>query len=280
MVDSSMIPTFLVSRQIAQHCKVALGGDGGDELFGGYHSASRMAWLARQDFLLPQSLRKGLSSVSNRVLPIGAKGRTFLAHWGTDAAVDLPVFSGLFDREPRRKLMRKQQGWQLRAESLRQARVPMESDAVQRVTRFDFANYMAEDILVKVDRASMLNSLEIRSPFLDQHVIEFAYGRVPARLKALPDARKRILKQLAGRLLPASFDQTRKQGFGIPIDAWLRKGPWRDRFKEVLLDGSSLFDPTQVQALFRGLDAGRPIKEHLFGLAFFEMWRREYGVSL
>ena len=280
MVDSSMIPTYLVSRQIARHCKVALGGDGADELFGGYHSASRMAWLARQNFLLPQPLRQRLSAVSSKLLPVGAKGRMFLAHWGTDAASDLPVFSGLFDHAPRRRLMRRHSGWALKAESLRQARIPNAPDAVQRVTRFDFANYMAEDILVKVDRASMLNSLEIRAPFLDQHVIEFAYGRVPSRLKALPDARKRILKQLAGRLLPSGFDQIRKQGFGIPIDTWLRQGPWREHFKEVLFDRSSLFDPTEIRALFAGLDAGRPVKEHLFGLTFFEMWRREYGATL
>ena len=280
IVDSSMIPTFLVSRQIARHCKVALGGDGGDELFGGYHSASRMAWLARQDRKFLRMLRRGLASVSAAVLPAGAKGRTFLAQWQADPATDLPVFSGLFDRTLRRRLLRAHDGWEFQAENIRLARVPSVSDAVQRVTRFDFANYMTEDILVKVDRASMLNSLEIRAPFLDQHVIEFAYGRVPSRLKALPHARKRILKNLAGRLLPAGFDQTRKQGFGIPIDTWLRNGPWRDRFQDVLLDGDCIFDPAQVQGLFDGLDAGRPVKEHLFGLAFFEMWRREYGAVL
>lgn len=280
IVDSSMIPTFLVSRQIARHCKVALGGDGGDELFGGYHSASRMAWLARQDRKCPRLLRRGLASVSAALLPAGARGRTFLAQWQVDPTTDLPVFSGLFDRTLRRRLLRAHDGWPFRAEDIRLARIPVVPDAVQRVTRFDFANYMAEDILVKVDRASMLNSLEIRAPFLDQHVIEFAYGRVPSCLKAQPHARKRILKKLAERLLPPGFDQTRKQGFGIPIDTWLRKGPWRDRFQDVLLDGASIFDPAQVQGLFHGLDAGRPVKEHLFGLAFFEMWRREYGAAL
>ena len=280
IVDSSMIPTYLVSQQIARHCKVALGGDGGDELFGGYYSASRMAWLEHRRGLLPLALRQGLAAAASAVLPVGAKGRNFLAHWGIDPLCDVPVFSPQFDRSPRRRLLRAVAGWRFGAEEFRQSRIPPTPDAVQRVTRLDFANYMAEDILVKVDRASMLNSLEVRSPFLDQHVIEFAYGRVPSRLKATPSERKILLKKLAARILPPAFDQTRKQGFGIPLDAWLRHGPWRDRFEEVLYDRESIFDRAEVAKLFKGLEAGRPVKEHLFGLAFFEMWRREYRATL
>jgi asparagine synthase (glutamine-hydrolysing) len=280
MVDSSMIPTCLVSRQITRHCKVALGGDGGDELFGGYHSASRMAWLASRAALVPQPLRRGLARLSSRWLPAGARGRTFLDQWQADPQRDLPMFAGLFDAPLRRRLMRRHAGWQLQAESIRSGRVPQVGDAVQRVTRYDFANYMAEDILVKVDRASMLNSLEIRAPFLDRDVVEFAFGRVPSRLKAGPTERKRILRLLAARLLPPQFDQQRKQGFGIPIDAWLRSGPWRTLFQQLLGDPGCLFDRQEVGTLFRSLDAGRPVKEHLFGLATFEMWRREYDVAI
>lgn len=272
MVDSSMIPTCLVSRQITRHCKVALGGDGGDELFGGYHSASRTE-------VVPQPLRRGVARLSSRWLPAGARGRTFLDHWQADPQRELPMFAGLFDAPLRRRLMRRHAGWQLQAESIRRERVPQVSDAVQRVTRYDFANYMAEDILVKVDRASMLNSLEIRAPFLDRDVVEFAFGRVPSRLKAGPADRKRILRLQAGRLLPPQFDQQRKQGFGIPIDAWLRAGPWRTLFQQLLGDPHCLFDRQEVDTLFRSLDAGRPVKEHLFGLATFEMWRREYDVA-
>jgi asparagine synthase (glutamine-hydrolysing) len=280
MVDSSMIPTYLVSRQITRHCKVALGGDGGDELFGGYHSASRMAWLASRAPLVPQPLRRGVARLSSRWLPAGARGRTFLDQWQADPQRELPMFAGLFDAPLRRRLMRRHAGWQLQAEAIRSARVPQVSDAVQRVTRFDFANYMAEDILVKVDRASMLNSLEIRAPFLDRDVVEFAFGRVPSRLKAGPTERKRILRLLAARLLPPQFDQQRKQGFGIPIDAWLRTGPWRTMFQQLLGDPGCLFDRQEVDTLFRSLDAGRPVKEHLFGLATFEMWRRAYDISI
>lgn len=278
MVDSSMIPTSLLSRQISQHCKVAVGGDGGDELFGGYHSASRMAWLASSASLVPRRLRRGLAELSSRWLPAGARGRTFLAQWQADPQRELPMFAGLFDNPERRRLMRGHVGWELHAEAIRATRVPQIDDAVQRVTRFDFANYLAEDILVKVDRASMLSSLEIRAPFLDQHVVEFAFGRVPSRLKASPTERKRILRMLAARVLPPQFDQHRKQGFGVPIDAWLRSGPWRELFLKLLGDPGCVFDRQEVAGLFRGLDAGRPVKEHLFALAAFELWRHQFDI--
>jgi asparagine synthase (glutamine-hydrolysing) len=280
IVDSSMLPTYLVTQQIARHCKVALGGDGGDELFGGYYSASRMAELQQRYAVLPLSLRRGLSRVALSSLPPGARFRTFLGQLGADADAELPLFAAQFDGPPRRRLLRGLQGWDFAAESIRAARVPSAGDGVQRITRFDFANYMAEDILVKVDRASMLNSLEVRSPFLDLEVVDFAFRRVPSRLKATPQDRKIILKRLAARVLPAGFDLKRKQGFGIPLDQWLRAGPWRRMFEQVLLDPGAVFDRTEVLRLFRALEAGRPVKEQLFCLAFFELWRRSYGATL
>jgi asparagine synthase (glutamine-hydrolysing) len=139
---------------------------------------------------------------------------------------------------------------------------------------------MVEDILVKVDRASMLNSLEVRSPFLDVPVIEFAFGGVPSHLKATPKDRKIILKKLAARLLPRTFDMKRKQGFGAPLESWLRTGPWRRLFEDVLFDPGAAFSKPEVEKLFRGLEAGRCVKNQLFGLALFELWRRQYRVAL
>ncbi len=280
MVDSSMIPTFLVSEQISYHCKVALGGDGGDELFGGYYSASRMAELQQHYVRIPPTLRRVLSAVAAAGLPLGSKGRDFFAHLGADIDREVPLFSPQFDKRARKRLLMRHEGWLFIAEELRRARVPLEPDAVQRVTRFDFANYMAEDILVKVDRASMLNSLEVRSPFLDVPVVEFAYRSVPSRLKATPSDRKIILKKLAGRLLPSAFDKKRKQGFGIPLGDWLQGGPWRRLFEDVLFDHGSAFSKPAVMDLFRGIETGRSVKERLFALTLFELWRREYSVSL
>jgi asparagine synthase (glutamine-hydrolysing) len=143
----------------------------------------------------------------------------------------------------------------------------------------DFANYLAEDILVKVDRASMLNSLEVRAPLLDYRLIEFAFGRVPSYLKATATTRKVLLKRLTQRLLPPEFDQHRKQGFSIPLTSWLQGGAWQTFFREVLMDSSStFFHRKSVSDLLDGQAKGRANSERLFALVLFELWRREYRV--
>ena len=145
----------------------------------------------------------------------------------------------------------------------------------------DFENYLAEDILVKVDRASMLNSLEVRAPFLDYRVIEFAFGKAPSALKATATDRKILLKKLTTRLLPPEFDQQRKQGFSIPLGAWLRSGPWRDFFSAVLLSSeNTLFSHAIINKLLDGQTKGRANSERLFALVLFELWRREYQLSV
>jgi asparagine synthase (glutamine-hydrolysing) len=145
----------------------------------------------------------------------------------------------------------------------------------------DFENYLPEDILVKVDRTSMLNSLEVRAPFLDYRVIEFAFGKVPSNLKATPTSRKVLLKKLAERLLPREFDHQRKQGFSIPLGSWLQNGPWRQFFHETLLESNdTLFNRQCVNDLLDGQAKGRANSERLFALVLFELWRREYKISL
>jgi asparagine synthase (glutamine-hydrolysing) len=151
-------------------------------------------------------------------------------------------------------------------------------DLLQRATRTDFSNYLAGDILVKVDRASMLSSLEVRAPLLDYRLIEFAFGKVPSRLKATPREKKTLLKRLTTRMLPPEFDRQRKQGFSIPLASWLRAGAFRELFHDVLLDSQTMFDRRTVRQLFSGQDRGRSNGERLFGLVLFELWRREYGV--
>ena len=143
----------------------------------------------------------------------------------------------------------------------------------------DFGNYLAEDILVKVDRASMLNSLEVRAPFLDVGILEFAFGKVPSRLKATVREKKILPKKLAVRLLPPEFDRQRKQGFSIPLASWLKKGEFRKLFLDTLTDANCMFDARTAMGLFKGQDAGFSNGERLFGLVLFELWRKEYGAT-
>jgi asparagine synthase (glutamine-hydrolysing) len=139
---------------------------------------------------------------------------------------------------------------------------------------------MCDGYLVKVDRASMLNSLEIRAPWLDYRVIELAFGRVPDHLRATARERKILPRLLAGRLLPPALDLQRKQGFSIPLAAWLT-GAWGPFFDEVLRDASpDLFDQGTIQQLLAGQRKGRSNAARLFCLTMFELWRREYKVAL
>ncbi|MDG4595657.1 MAG: asparagine synthase (glutamine-hydrolyzing) [Candidatus Contendobacter sp.] len=279
MVDSSMIPTYLVSRLIREHCTVALGGDGGDELFGGYPHYSRLLWMQRKLGWIPHCWRRGIARTAESLLPVGFKGRNGLQGLAADLANSLPLIAAYFDPRTRRNLWTGPDAWNLAAESIRGARIPKTADLLQRATQMDFENYLAEDILVKLDRASMLNSLEVRAPFLDYRVIEFAFGKVPSALKATATDRKILLKKLTTRLLPPKFDQRRKQGFSIPLGLWLQSGAWRRFFCEVLLGSeNTLFNHAVARQLLDGQKKGRANSERLLALVLFELWRREYRV--
>jgi len=198
---------------------------------------------------------------------------------GVDLDNGLPLIASCFDATTRGQLLAKQQGSVLVAESVRKGCVPSNSDLLQRATRMDFANYLVEDILVKVDRASMLNSLELRAPLLDYRLIEFAFGKVPSHLKASQTEKKILLKRLTARVLPPEFDRQRKQGFSIPLDEWLKSGPFRTLFDEVLRDPQCSFDNATVHSLLRGQRKGRNNGERLFALVQFELWRQEYSIT-
>jgi asparagine synthase (glutamine-hydrolysing) len=284
IVDSSVVPTFLVSQLVRGYCTVALGGDGGDELFGGYPHYDRLLRLQQELGWVPSAFRLPAAKAAELFLPLGFKAsnvRTWLMAAGADLKSKLPLVTYFFDPGPRRKLMAGRVAWALIAEEIRDRRLPITADLLQRATRTDFENYLSEDILVKVDRTSMLNSLEIRAPFLDRQLVEFAFGKVPSHQKATPTGRKILLKKLAARLLPKEFDQHRKQGFSIPLTSWLISGPWQEYFHDVLLGSSDMFfDKNSVRKLLSSTLHMRENSERLFALVMFELWRREYKATL
>ena len=279
MADSSMIPTFLVSKLVSNHCKVALGGDGGDELFGGYSHHSRLLRLESGLAKIPLTLRQMVSGISKKILPIGFKGKNWLETLGTDLEKSLPRVGSFFNKRSRQALLPILCDLENTAEKIISQIIPLQTDLLQRATRMDFENYLPDDILVKVDRASMANSLEVRAPFLDRHIVEFAFSRVPSLLKANPTEKKILLKLLTEKLLPKEFDQKRKQGFSIPLQKWLKSGPFRDYFLDVLKDRDCSFDRFFVDKLFKGLDSGMANSERLFALMHFELWKREHKIS-
>jgi asparagine synthase (glutamine-hydrolysing) len=144
----------------------------------------------------------------------------------------------------------------------------------------DFKSYLPDDILVKVDRASMLTSLEVRAPWLDPRIIELAFGRVPDELRASRSANKVLPRSLAARLLPAKLDTRRKQGFSVPLDSWF-KGPWGQYLESVLTDGDqSWFDRGLIRTMIIRQRRGYSNGARLFSLSIFELWRRHYKVTV
>lgn len=274
IADSSMVPTYMVSRLVRSRATVALGGDGGDELFGGY---KQYAWVNR----LARAHRVGLYRLP--LMPLASRlpetlpGRRMALRMvdRRDPVVTLPR---LIDPRGRRALLRR--GASPSPELYRERLVADRADARERAMAHDFLTYMVDDVLVKVDRASMLTSLEVRAPLLDHAVVEFAFSRLSPRQRAGEGERKRLLRRLARRRLPAWFDVTRKQGFSIPLAAWLR-GPWAPLLEEMASRaGEGLLDAGEVRRFVRAAKASPRNATEMFQLLMLELWRERYGVTL
>ena len=280
IADSSMIPTYLLARTVSRHCKVVLGGDGGDELFGGYRSYQSVLRRDQLQRNLPAFVRAAIAGAA-RSLPNGAKGRnSLLALEGTMAEsiaqsavwTDASVFAGTSPWLAAHFTGQPPKSW--RRDLVETARgLPGAAMAA------DFRSYLPEDILVKVDRAAMLCSLEVRAPFLDQRIIEFAYQRVPNRLRVNASERKILLKNLARQLLPPELDIDRKQGFTIPISKWLTPNvvtQWSEECREQIAAILSAEALRPLVAPRRNLAA-----EHgLFAAMLLTSWMRQYRISL
>jgi asparagine synthase (glutamine-hydrolysing) len=275
--DASAIPTCLVSRLARREVTVALSGDGGDELFGGY---PRYRWFSRARPLavLPPSLRRLLAPlVALLPHPKAAKAASWLAFrdplelyfglvgiWrrgalhgllGRDYSYDGLDFRGMFDAA---------------------ASLP----PLERLMLTDLVSYLPEDILTKVDRASMAHSLEARAPLLDHRLVELALS-LPLEIRRGRGEGKLLLRTLLARRLPPELFRRPKMGFGVPLHRWFR-GELRDLLRHYLepdrLRREGLFDPALV---------GRMVGEHLEGradhqytlwvLLSFALWRERHG---
>ncbi len=283
LADHSMIPTFLVSRLIREHATVAVGGDGGDELFGGYQ---HYAWLIKQAKMrkfLPATVRQIPAELAHRFMAPGQRGRIFLQGLAGDTAAGFGSANHHFDARTRQSLLpgiwpeHPDKSPSFSRSSLIRSR--QEHGLLHSVTAADFHSYMVDDVLVKVDRASMLTSLEVRAPILDHQIIEFAFARVPDTLKIHQGKQKILLRRLGERLLPHELELERKQGFAFPLEQWLR-GEWREMMFDVLLSESCIFAQGPVRDLIEGLSRGMLNGRRLFCLMMFELWRREYKVAL
>tara|TARA_R110002072_G_scaffold302681_1_gene487254 strand:+ start:1403 stop:3205 length:1803 start_codon:yes stop_codon:yes gene_type:complete len=278
IADSSMIPTFLVSRLIRQNATVALGGDGGDELFGGYPQHNWVRQIQKMRRL--GTHRLGMAGLAARVLPNAFFARKMALRL-LDRADPVLTVSRIADPLVRSGLMGSGLPYRgMRAEQMRADLIARWSDIGDRAMAHDFLTYMCDDILVKVDRASMLTSLEVRAPLLDPAIIEFAFSQLAPHQRASDGGRKLLLRNVARRRLPDWFDVERKQGFSIPLGAWLR-GPWSSLL-ENLADGAAdgLLDPEATRAFLRSGKGSDRLAHQIFQLAMLELWRRKYKVTI
>jgi asparagine synthase (glutamine-hydrolysing) len=216
------------------------------------------------------------------VLPVGFKGRNYII--GLNG--DFLAYTGMyFDDVGRHRLLSPVLG----NRALQQLNSPEEfkmtscnngTTPLQMATASDFKTYLADDILVKVDRASMLASLEVRAPWLDYRIIDFAFGSVPDELRTTHNEMKILPRYLAKRLLPQAFHLNRKQGFSLPLNKWF-KGEWGLYIEDILNNiDDRLFSRNFIKSLITSQRRGLSNTKRLFALAIFELWRKEYRISV
>ncbi len=283
IADHAVIPTYLVSRLIRQHATVALGGDGGDELFGGYGHYSWMRRFNRLRRFVPEFIREGLGIAAARILPPGTNGRNHLIGFGGNVTNSIAHINLYFDQWLRSRLLSplsKNRICYAEPEAYKSGLCQDNHSPVRQAMESDFKSTLTDAYLVKTDRASMLASLEVRAPFLDYRLIEFAYSHVPDALKATGKERKILSRRLAEKVLPSSLDLRRKQGFTMPLEKWF-DGKWGNYMISVLNDADpNLFNKQMIQHLIACQQRGYANINRLFALTMFELWRHEYRVSL
>ena len=279
IADSSIIPTFLLSQLVSRHGKVVLGGDGGDELFGGYRAYQGAILVEQWRQFLPSIAREAMAGIGKR-LPSGFRNRNALAGLGGSVASGVAHIGVMFYPDERMKIapwLRDTAAMDMPA-SWKASLVEPSRGVPGVYMAADFSSYLVEDLLVKVDRASMANSLEVRAPFLDVRLVEFAFRKVPNRFRATRYERKVLLRRLAKRILPAGFDASRKQGFSIPLAAWMAGDQGRNLLDEVSGQYKDIFDFTKISDLLRSRRIGSVSRG--FGLLVLMYWMRAHRISI
>ena len=291
--DSSQIPTHLVSALARRHVKVSLSGDGGDELFGGYdrYLLTKGVWDKVRHIPLPlrATAARALTAVPPRawnrfgdaaggILPRAIR----LGRLGEKVHKGAPMLESesldvLYDRmlsqwrDPRTVVA----GAPERSAGVQARKDLAELNGIDRMMAQDMLGYLPDDILVKVDRASMAVSLESRVPLLDPEVVEFAW-RLPLNFKIRGSTTKWILRQVLYRHVPARLIERPKMGFGVPLDSWLR-GPLRDWAESLIderkLEADGFFHPPAVRRSWEALLAGDSRQQlKLWTVLMFQSW--------
>jgi len=277
--DSSVIPTYMVSKLAAKDVKVSLSADGGDELFAGYDKYV-VENRERKYRFFPPPLRRTMGRIG-RALPDSTRGKNFLEHFAMDGVQRYLDASTFFKLEEQKllfnpevfKLMSGNPG-RSEAEHLRKEN----GNWLSSLQYLDLKSYLPLDILTKVDRMSMAHSLEARVPLLDHKLVEFA-ATIPPEFKLREGATKYIFKKAMRGILPDAIIDRQKHGFAVPLGQWF-KGRFDDFLHDLLLSNTSkrrgILNGDHVDRLIRLHRSGRPLDSQLWTLISFELWCRTF----
>jgi asparagine synthase (glutamine-hydrolysing) len=286
--DASYLPTFLLSQFTKQKVTVALGGDGADELFAGYdtfvaHGVGQLAHHLPASVLQTALRAAELLPTSTGYMSLEFKLRTFLQGVVADDTSRHQAWIGSFQPAEIVSLLTPA----FRPVAPDDVYAPIRAFAQSRnerglewVLRYYFTFYLADDILTKVDRASMAASLEVRSPFLDTDLVDFVFKQ-PLHYKLRPWGRKWLLRQALRGIVPDPILRRAKHGFALPVAQWLN-GPLRELREDLLgesaLKAGGIFEPAAVRQLIEDHDLGRADRrKQLWTLLMFELWRRRWA---
>lgn len=289
--DSSIVPTWLLSHFAAQSVKVVLGGDGGDELFMGYPAFQAHKLMEALSFL-PTTWRDTLNRLARRI-PISHRyasaeylAEQFFKGAGVSSEIRFFLWLGCFGNEQKRQLLSQEMQQSLLNSNpfedvINYVRQSGLLQPLERLQYLCMKLYLQDDILVKVDRASMANSLEVRAPFLDHQLVEFAARINPTYKLHGFLGPKYILKRAMADLLPRSILNRRKAGFMMPLAQWLSRElrPLLEELcSESALRADGLFNPAFVRQMLDDHFAGRrDYRKMIWALLAFRLWQQNYG---
>ena len=286
--DAGALPVWFLSKMTRQSATVALSGEGGDELFGGYLTY-RADQLARPLRLAPRFLRRAALGTARALIPVSDAKVGFeykLKRW-LEGSLLRPdeahlFWNGTFSREQKRLLLSGANGWHP-GELFGNLPSGAQVGFLNRYLLFDQQTYLQDNLLYKVDRMSMAHSLEVRPPFLDHRIVEFA-ARLPEHLKIRGSRQKVILRKTMQGKLPDSILRRKKAGLDIPAHEWFR-GPLLPLLRQTLtpeaIRATSLFNPDETERLIRDhterrINAGY----HLWGLVTLFLWLKRWNIEV
>jgi asparagine synthase (glutamine-hydrolysing) len=289
LADGSLIPTYLLAKFVRSHVTVALGGDGGDELFAGYpmYFAHR---LAEHYLALPKAIRNSIIEPIVNSLPVSTnnlsfdyRAKRFVRASHLDEITRHHAWFGSFSIEQHKQLFTPDVLNSTRNDIYEDVRLAVAKsgfkDDVARMQYADVKYYLSEDILTKVDRASMAVSLETRAPFLDPRIGHFAFS-LPTAYKLRGRKGKLVLKEAVKDLLPREILNRNKKGFGIPIASWLKthlKSLMLEMLDRARLEKQGLFQPEYVETLINEhLNSKASHHKEIWSLLVFQLWYDRY----